>query len=121
MRILLLSDINSSHTQKWAEGLAQKGLVIAVFSISNPSSDWHKKSGIEIFGNTSKKRGSGLLSKASYIRLVPDLKKAITVFQPDIVHAHYASSYGFLAALSGFHPFVISAWGSDLMEFPLKN
>ncbi|MBL7916787.1 MAG: glycosyltransferase, partial [Bacteroidia bacterium] len=37
------------------------------------------------------------------------------------VHAHYASSYGYLGAYSKFHPFVISAWGTDVMKFPYEG
>ncbi|MFL5763696.1 MAG: glycosyltransferase [Bacteroidia bacterium] len=124
MKILILSDINSSHTQKWVSGLSQRGIDVAVFSISAPASDWHVRKGIKLLGNTPDNKrtaGRSLLSKASYLQLIPGLRKAIDGFQPDLLHAHYASSYGFLGALSGFHPFVISAWGSDLMEFPLKN
>lgn len=46
------------------------------------------------------------------------MKKVITEFKPDILHAHYASSYGLLGALSGFHPYIISVCGSDVFDFP---
>ncbi len=55
------------------------------------------------------------------MKFVGSLKKAIQQFKPDVVHAHYATSYGLIGALSGFHPFVISAWGTDVMKFPQKN
>lgn len=48
-------------------------------------------------------------------------KKIIKEFKPDILHSHYASSYGLLGALSGFHPFIISVYGSDVFNFPKKN
>ncbi len=34
---------------------------------------------------------------------------------PDVLHAHYLPEYGFFAATSGFHPLVVSAWGSDVL------
>jgi glycosyltransferase involved in cell wall biosynthesis len=37
---------------------------------------------------------------------------------PDVVHAHYVSDYGVLAAMSGRYPLVVSAWGSDLLVDP---
>lgn len=49
------------------------------------------------------------------------LRKYIAQYKPDVLHAHYASSYGLLGALSGFHPLIISAWGSDIFEFPRKS
>jgi L-malate glycosyltransferase len=52
---------------------------------------------------------------------VSALKRAIRDFQPDVLHAHYATSYGMVGALAGFHPFIISSWGTDVMKFPQKN
>ncbi len=40
------------------------------------------------------------LSKLNYIKSFRLLKKTIATFQPDILHAHYASSYGVLGYLS---------------------
>lgn len=35
--------------------------------------------------------------------------------QPDILHAHYATSAGFLGALTGFQPLVVTCHGSDVL------
>ena len=59
--------------------------------------------------------------KIRYLKILPLVKKIIKEFSPDIVHAHYASSYGLLGVLSGFHPFIISIWGSDVFDFPKKS
>jgi glycosyltransferase involved in cell wall biosynthesis len=37
---------------------------------------------------------------------------------PDILHTHYITDYGFLGALSCFHPLVVTAWGSDVLINP---
>ncbi len=63
----------------------------------------------------------GEASKIEYVKALPALKQAIKAFQPDVVHAHYATSYGMLGASSGFHPLIISVWGSDIYEFPIKS
>ena len=49
------------------------------------------------------------------------LKSEIVKFNPDLIHAHYASSYGFIAFLTRFKPFILSAWGSDIYDFPNRN
>jgi len=41
--------------------------------------------------------------------------------KPDIVNAHYITRYGDLAAYSGFHPFILNPWGSDVLIEPKKN
>ena len=40
---------------------------------------------------------------------------------PDIVHAHYTTSYGYLGARCGRHPLVMTAWGSDLLVTPFAT
>ena len=41
--------------------------------------------------------------------------------KPDILHAHYASGYGTLGRFCGFHPYVLSVWGSDVYDFPYES
>jgi glycosyltransferase involved in cell wall biosynthesis len=121
MKILLLTDINSPHSRKWATGLAERGIRIGIFSISSPVEDWYTASAIEVFVPVKFNPGafsSGIFRKIKYLKLVPYLGKVIREFKPDVLHAHYASSYGLLGALSGFHPYVLSVWGSDIYFFP---
>ncbi len=120
MRILLLSDVYSEHTEKWALGLASYGVEVGLFSFNKASYPWYQnKNNIMLLFEPNEKLNTS--SKTSYLKFVWSLKKAITQFKPDVVHAHYATSYGLIGALSGFHPFVISAWGTDVMKFPQKN
>jgi len=63
------------------------------------------------FGHPSVHRLPGFTSFASGRSLAGHLKAA----RPDILHAHYLSSSGWLARLAGFHPLVVTAWGSDLL------
>lgn len=125
MRVLLLSDINSAHTQKWARALSEQGVEVGIFSLSDPEElkKWDT-SGISIFTSikaNQKTFSSSAFSKTVYFRAIPHLKKTIRIFKPDIVHSHYASSYGLLGALSKFKPFVVSVWGSDAMDFPKRS
>jgi glycosyltransferase involved in cell wall biosynthesis len=46
------------------------------------------------------------------------IKKLIKTVKPHILHAHYLTDYGFWGALSGFHPLVLTAWGSDILVRP---
>ena len=42
MRILLLSDTYSEHTEKWALGLASNGVEVGLFSFNKASYPWHQ-------------------------------------------------------------------------------
>lgn len=122
MKILLLADMFSEHTEKWALGLANRGVTIGLFSFNKASYEWYRHPNITVFFEPDHKiNAESTLTKLAYIKHVTILKKIIRHFQPDVLHAHYATSYGLVGALSGFHPFVISAWGTDVMKFPEKN
>ncbi|MFO8236564.1 MAG: glycosyltransferase [Bacteroidales bacterium] len=126
MKVLLLSNPDSSHTIKWVNGLASKGVEIYLLSL-NPLDESQVIDSQLIhysnlgFSKKSVSRKPGSLNKIGYLRILPEIKKAIRYFEPDIVHAHYASSYGVLGACSAFHPFVLSVWGSDVYRFPGKS
>jgi glycosyltransferase involved in cell wall biosynthesis len=126
MKILMLSAPGSTHTIKWVRSLADQGLKIAVFGLSDcdpsvysshPSIELHTLS----FNRSLVRSGLGSPAKLSYLRAVSKVKQIIAEFKPDIVHAHFATSYGLLGALSGFHPYVLSVWGSDVYDFPHKS
>jgi len=123
MRILILGDPNSPHTIKWATSLAKRGIDIMVIGLGNLTvKSYESYSNIEIKTVSAKvTREEGSFKKIGYLKAVPFIKKQIKQFKPDILHAHYATSYGLLGALSGFHPFIISVWGSDVFSFPLKS
>jgi len=120
-RILLLSDINSAHTKKWAGVLVTHGLAVGIYSLSKPADDWYREAGIELLsesGFANNTFDAATAGKISYLRKRKEVRKTIAAFKPDILHAHYASSYGLLGAMTGFHPYFISVWGSDVLLFP---
>ncbi len=43
------------------------------------------------------------------------LRRVLDEIQPDVFHAHYAVEHGFYGAFADYHPYVVSAWGSDLL------
>jgi glycosyltransferase involved in cell wall biosynthesis len=122
MKILLLSDTYSEHTEKWALGLADSGIQVGLFSFNKSSYEWYAHDNITVFFEPEKKiNAESTLTKLAYLKYVAILKNIIKHFKPDVLHAHYATSYGLVGALSGFHPFIISSWGTDVMKFPNKN
>ncbi|MBC8344734.1 MAG: glycosyltransferase [Candidatus Marinimicrobia bacterium] len=128
MKILLLSDANSSHTMKWAFSLQNHGVNILLFSLFKPNQDvaqQYQDCGITIVDANLQDRINHLrrpnLSKLNYIKSLRLLTKTIDAYQPNLLHAHYASSYGVLGYLSKFKPWILSVWGSDIYDFPQKN
>jgi L-malate glycosyltransferase len=126
MKILILSDASSIHTIKWVNALSDQGFEIAVFSLKSIDiSKYQNPNKIKFYSflisDSVFKSEVESLNKVMYFKSLPKIKQIIKKFNPDIVHAHYASSYGLLGALTGFHPFIISLWGSDVFDFPKRN
>lgn len=117
MKLLLLADINSVHIKKWARSFAERNIETGIYSLSAPHDNWYESHGIKLLSP----KDSSATSRLSYFFHANDLKQCITAFVPDIVHAHYATSYGMLLRNSGFHPGVLSVWGSDILVFPKKS
>jgi L-malate glycosyltransferase len=122
-RILLLADTASPHTEKWALALAEKGYSIGLFSLNKSADRWFEEhKNIQILYEPSREKNLNfLLNKLSYVFLLPKLISVIKSYHPQLLHAHYASSYGLLGALSKFKPFALSCWGSDVYDFPNKS
>jgi L-malate glycosyltransferase len=124
MKLLLLADPESIHTIRWIKSLAKKNIEIVIFTFTNYSIDtFENYDNVRIISSHIHrdkiyKIGNGAIQKIKYLKVLPKLKRIIKKFKPNIVHAHYASSYGLLGALSGFHPFILSVWGADIFDFP---
>ena len=56
--------------------------------------------------------------KPGYLAKVRPARRLISTLRPDVVHAHYATSYGLLGLASGVHPLVVSAHGDDVLISP---
>lgn len=119
MRILLLSEAASIHTQRWATALHERGVELAVFSLRDSNNDAYTKLGVPVISAASSAAGqSSLWAKLGYLTALGKLRRTIAAFRPDILHAHYATSYGLLGALAQFHPYIVSVWGADVYDFP---
>jgi glycosyltransferase involved in cell wall biosynthesis len=112
MRLCFLGDIRSIHTKRWIEYFT----------------DHHE---VHLISLTNKNGEEGLFLEDELIsrnivihkipRTIPGMlfspiisRRIVDSIKPDVIHAHYATQYGFLAALSRFHPYLLTVWGSDV-------
>jgi len=49
------------------------------------------------------------------------LKKMLREIKPDVLNGHWIPTYGLYSALSGFKPFVLTVWGSDILIAPNES
>ena len=112
MKIIILGENGSVHIQKWIKAIA-----------SNSSIELHVISfdrGLKYDGVTYHPIKKITGTKLDYLLNLFKVKYFIKKIKPDLIHAHYATSYGFLASFSGFHPMIITGWGADIFDSP-KN
>ena len=100
----------SIHTRRWVEYFAEKGHDVHLIT---PEYDDIK--GVKVHEVNPKVSKLSPLFKAIIIR------NLVRKIKPDILHAHQVVPFGLYGALSRFHPFVVSPWGSDIAVFPEKS
>ena len=110
-KVCLLGDARSAHLCKWARYLKGANYDVYVLSLRGGSIE-----GVKVYELSSLP-----ISKIGYLFTFPKIRKILGEINPDILHAFHASSYGFLGAVSGFRPLIISTWGSDVLVFPDKT
>ncbi len=112
MKIAFLAGHNSIHTVKWVNEMASRGHEIHLLTMHPGTEELHKN--IRVYNLPFKQ-------PVGYYMNLWKAKKLLKQIQPDILNTHYASGYGTLARLSGFQPNLLSVWGSDVFDFPLKS
>lgn len=117
MRICFLCPADNAHIAKWSRYFTSAGHEVHVISFTEGSPDCAAVHVIPCGADTR----SGDLRKLTYLFKGGEARKLLQSIRPDIVNAHYATSYGMLAALSGWKRYILSVWGSDVYDFPRKS
>lgn len=115
MKVVLFGPSKSIHTHKWAVYFKNQGHEVRVITFANHFS---KENAQEVDTITLPETRGG---KLGYLFTVPALKRVLQSWKPDIFHAHFISSYGFVGALTGYKPFFVSVWGKDIFDFPKSS
>jgi glycosyltransferase involved in cell wall biosynthesis len=108
MKFCFLATANSIHSFKWIKYFAEKGHEIHWISLQKNEFGDLKNVKFYLLKQYPTKFLDIIFNAISVKKLIKEIK-------PDILHAHYAGVNGILGALSGFHPFVLTAWGSDIL------
>lgn len=112
LKIVLLAGVSSIHTTRWANALADRGHDIHLIT---------QHRGGDVISENVKVHYLPFKGNKGYFLNVPFLKMLLKKLKPDLLHTHYASGYGTLGRLSGFHPYLLSVWGSDVYDFPYES
>jgi len=119
LRLAYLADPNSVHTRRWLGFFADRGhdvhLLVGAGDVVAPG----LANAIEI--HPYRRFGRRRLPLVSSIQGRGELRALLTALAPDVLHAHFVNRYGWQARLSGFHPYAVTPWGSDLLVTPRRS
>ena len=117
MRLCFTGNPGSIHTQRWVGHFAQAGHEVHLINLGPQPArkfDWpgpqHHNLPAPPVAPIPGLRGVLMLT-ARRRALIALLRQ----IQPDVLHAQSVADPGWFAALSGFHPLVLTAWGSDVL------
>ena len=108
--LCLLGDANSVHLRRWAQAMLARGWRVSVLTARPQPID-----GVE------QRVLAPVVRPVDWLLCVGAARRHLQDLAPDLVHAHYVTSYGTLAAGCNRHPLVMTAWGSDLLVTPRRN
>lgn len=127
MKICYLARSKEEPFPRWYEYFIKKGHEVHLISgdDSHINLDIQLPEGIKLHSLPEIRVGNPLFNFCfNFIRLpviLHKLKKIIREVSPDIIHAHQITPFGLWAALSDFHPFVITPIGSDVLLHARKH
>jgi glycosyltransferase involved in cell wall biosynthesis len=108
MRICYISHSNSHFTQPYVDYFARQGHEVHLVSVHQLNLD------NAVNHHPLKKQIDPESNKLSYCLALPKIRAIVRSLRPEIVHAHYLTSNGVLAAFSKWRPLVVSLRGSDI-------
>jgi len=99
VRVCLLGESRSIHMGQWAGWLASRGHEVILLTLG-----FDPIPGVQLVRLPFSERGSSAFPKK-----VAAVRRILREWNPDLVHAHQAVGFGLWGAVSGRHPFVVSA------------
>lgn len=117
MKICFIAPANNYHTQKWCHWFRNRGHQVDVISFTEGEIEGCT---VHYINSGAGVRGSDA-QKLKYLFQARKVHEIVNEIKPDVINAHYATSYGTVAALAGLPPYYLSVWGSDVYDFPKKS
>jgi glycosyltransferase involved in cell wall biosynthesis len=114
-RLSLAFIANPGHVlvQRWITFFARRGHTVTVLEGFGNGEGAELDERIQVIRYDA--RGRIRLPFASALHAGRVVRGILTRLQPDVVHAHTARPYGWQAGLAGYHPYVVTTWGSDVL------
>ncbi len=115
MRVCIISNPNSVHVRRSLDFLIERGHELAFIGYAPPEQPL--PAGVSFLNLPARFN----VRKLRYLVWPLLVRRWIRQIQPEVLHAHFVNSAGWLGAQSGYHPFLLTAHGSDLLLLSEKS
>ncbi len=112
MKICYIAPANNVHTTRWLHAFVEQGCQVHLITLPEEQA---LIKGVQVHR---------LPDGPHTIRFLKWIGAARAILQqvhPDVLHGHYLTRYGWLAACTFFSPLVLTAWGSDIYLTPHQS
>jgi len=115
VKVLYLSDNTSGHNQRFLQKLVEAELEVWFLDPTSAYAPegWLPRGVHWIQTKQSLLRNSDPATFASFL---PEFLQVLEDLAPELIHAGPVGNCGYLTALSGFHPWLLTSWGSDILQ-----
>ncbi len=113
MRIAYLSIGGHIHTERWLRFFVERGHDVHLMTVQ-PVADRRASSVHDI-------RTGIPFKPLHYAVALGRVKRILADIEPDLLHTHFLTGYGYWGAFSGFHPIVLTVWGDDVYLTPQQS
>ncbi len=114
MRLCFFSDGIAEHTRRWTRYFALNGHTVDLVTWNAQVLSGYEPVQVHVVNKVFE--GSHLAARAAnFPWLLRQVRQVLKSVRPDLIHAHASETYTWLAMLSGFRPYVVTPWGSDLL------
>lgn len=119
MKLCFIADVSSIHGWRWARYFVNSGHEVHLISSERPQGVVINGAKLHVL-NQVPFRPKILSSVINLAFGAIQVRKLLKEIRPDILHAHYITDNGVMAAMTRFHPLVLSPWGSDVLIDPKR-
>lgn len=120
MNICFFSDARAEHTRRWAKYFTYKGHRVNLITWNPNVLDNYNPVRVHVIQKEIK--SSNFFSRTRNLPfLMFEIRRLLKEIKPDVLHAHSAGAYAWMAMLAGFHPYVVTPWGTDILVDAKKS
>lgn len=119
LRLAFIGDPNSVHTRRWIHWFAAHDH--AVHLLDGFGDEIRPGLDPRVVVERYRAHGGSRIPGLSLLKGRRSLQDLLRRIAPDVLHAHFVRRYGWQASIAGFHPYVVTPWGSDLLVAALRT